>query len=83
MLNPINVLREAYATLDADAILSAELVTDEHNAADTLIAAAKYLRARMSEDARIRRNANRRARHEAMLDCGLVRVRVNGKTFYE
>jgi hypothetical protein len=29
------------------------------------------------------RNASRRARHQAMLDCGLVRVRVNGKVFYE
>jgi hypothetical protein len=29
------------------------------------------------------RNANRRARHDAMTSCGLVRVRVNGKVFYE
>ena len=76
MLNPINVLREAYATLDADV---------SSDAANTLISAAKYLKFRMSleEEARNRRNRNRKARHEAMLDCGLVRVRVNGKTFYE
>jgi hypothetical protein len=32
---------------------------------------------------RDRADSARRARHQAMLDCGLVRVRVNGKTFYE
>jgi hypothetical protein len=84
MLNPINILREAYATLDADAILSSELVTEEHNAADTLIAAAKYLKARMSDDARMRRNRNRRARHEAMTSLGLKRVKGTlGGTYYE
>ncbi len=29
------------------------------------------------------RRTRRNARHQAMLDCGLTRVRVNGKTFYE
>ena len=33
--------------------------------------------------ARIQKNELRRARHEAAISCGLVRVRVNGKTFYE
>lgn len=32
---------------------------------------------------RKRANDLRSAKHEAMLACGLVRVRVNGKTFYE
>lgn len=32
---------------------------------------------------RIRANENRRARHNAMISCGLTRVRVNGKVMYE
>ena len=28
-------------------------------------------------------NTLRKARHQAMLDCGLVRVRVNGRVSYE
>ena len=88
MLNPIDILREAYANLTADAILSSELVTEEHNAADTLIAAAKYLKARMSEDARIRRNRNRRTRqrtrHAIMTSLGLKRVKgALGGVYYE
>jgi hypothetical protein len=84
MLNPIDILREAYANLTADAILSSELVTEEHNAADTLIAAAKYLKARMSEDARIRRNRNRRTRHAVMTSLGLKRVKgALGGVYYE
>jgi hypothetical protein len=31
----------------------------------------------------LRAKANRQARHEAFTSCGMVRVRVNGKVFYE
>lgn len=72
MLNPIRIIREA--------AVNTPLNSPEWN---TLVHAAILVEKSQSEAAAKRRNANRRARHEAMLDCGLVRVRVNGKTFYE
>lgn len=72
MLNPIRIIREA--------AVNTPLNSPEWN---TLVHAAILVEKSQSEAAAKRRNANRKARHEAMLDCGLVRVRVNGKTFYE
>jgi len=72
MLNPISILREAAVTQQLDSATWT-----------TLIHAAQHVKAEMSKDAAKRRNRNRRARHEAMTSLGLVRVRVNGKTFYE
>jgi hypothetical protein len=72
-MNALNILREAATRV--------ELNTPEW---DTLVHAAQHIQAQASKDARKRkRNASRSARHEAMLACGLVRVRVNGKVFYE
>ena len=72
MLNPIRIIREA--------AVNTPLNSPEWN---TLVHAAIFVEKSQSEAAAKRRNANRKARHEAMLDCGLVRVRVNGETFYE
>jgi hypothetical protein len=49
------------------------------DASSTLSMASDVIKATKNK----RRNAARRARHEAMLSVGLVRVRVNGKVFYE
>jgi hypothetical protein len=71
-LNPVKILREA--------AIQTELNSAEWN---TLVHAAIFAEKSMSVEAGKRRNANRRARHDAMTSCGLVRVRVNGKVFYE
>jgi hypothetical protein len=71
-LNPLDIFREAATKV--------ELNSPEWN---TLVHAAQFAQKAMSEDAAKRRKANRKARHEALTSLGLVRVRVNGKTFYE
>jgi hypothetical protein len=49
------------------------------DAGSTLTMAADVIRATKNK----RRNAARNARHDALTSLGLVRVRVNGKVFYE
>lgn len=71
-LNPIAILREAASQTELNS-----------PAWNTLVHAAEYATQSMSDDARRRRNAGRKARHEAYTSCGLTRVVVNGKTFYE
>jgi hypothetical protein len=71
-INPLNIFREA--------AVQTELSSPEW---DTLVHAAQHVQLQMSKDAAKRRNANRKARHEALTSCGLVRVKVNGKVFYE
>jgi hypothetical protein len=71
-INPLDIFRTAASQ------------TELNSAAwDTLVHAAQHVESQMSKDAAKRRNANRKARHEALTSCGLVRVKVNGKVFYE
>jgi hypothetical protein len=71
-LNPVAILREA-AT-------QTQLYSASWNA---LVHAAQHVTETMSNEAKKRRNTARKARHQAHVDCGLTRVVVNGKTFYE
>jgi hypothetical protein len=72
-LNPIHIIKEA--------AIQTPLNSPEWN---TLVHAALFVEKSQSEAAAKRRNANRRARHQAMTDLGLVRVHgALGGVYYE
>jgi hypothetical protein len=77
-----------------DILRAAVIQTAEFSPAWTaLVHAAQHLNAAAGDAivvatikrdaARAKRNAARKARHDALTSLGLVRVRVNGKVFYE